>query len=141
LIKHFPGFAQDPIIGKPQHTQSLRDHVSVAFLIVMPRLIWIVRRTIAFNYQLGFVTIEVSDVVTKLMLSPKFEPEQLAISQQFPKQFFGRRLLLPQLARAIHQPRKLVPASILSALSHDGFPNLHSFSLSHWERAGRGCAA
>jgi hypothetical protein len=41
----------------------------------MPLLIWFMYGAIALNYELGLVTIEISDVVSKLMLSSELEPE------------------------------------------------------------------
>jgi hypothetical protein len=47
----------------------------------MPRLIFLVYGTVTFNYQLRFSTVEISDVITELMLSPKFEAEQFTIAE------------------------------------------------------------
>jgi hypothetical protein len=68
LIQNLP-------IAEPQYSQILRDHVRVTLLIVMPLLVGFVYRAIAFNNQLGIATIEVSDIVSKLMLSSEFESE------------------------------------------------------------------
>ena len=37
---------------------------------------------VAFNYKLGFATIEISNIPTKLMLAPKFEPQELPITEK-----------------------------------------------------------
>jgi len=52
----------------------------------------IMNGSIAFDYELRFATIEVGDIVSKLMLSPEFETEELAIAQELPEQFFGASL-------------------------------------------------
>jgi hypothetical protein len=62
----------------------LRDHVSVAILIMMSLLIGFMRCAIAFNDQLRLATVEVSNVVAKLMLAPEFESEQLPIPKECP---------------------------------------------------------
>ena len=71
------------------------------------------------------MTIEVGDVVTKLMLSSEFESEELTIPKQFPQQCFSGCLLLPKFPRPFHQTGNLIPTSVLSS---------GSYSLSLWER-------
>jgi len=48
------------------------------------------------------MTIEVCNVVAKLMLSSEFELQQLTISEKLPQQAFGGCLLLSQFARKFH---------------------------------------
>jgi len=50
----------------------------------MPLLVRFVRGPIAFNNKISLVAIEVSDVITKLMLPPEFESKELSIPQQLP---------------------------------------------------------
>ena len=57
-----------------------------------PRLTIVMNWPIAFDYQLSLATIEISYIVSKLMLSPEFKPEKLAIAKQLPKQFFSGSL-------------------------------------------------
>jgi len=73
FFEHVFSVIGDSLIAEPQHPQSLRNHIGIAFLIVMPGLIWIVSRAIALDDQLRFVTVEVGDVVTKLMLPSELE--------------------------------------------------------------------
>jgi len=63
----------------------LRDHVSIAVLIVMPPLIVFMYEPVTFDNQLGLVTIEVCDIVAELMLSSELESQQLTISKDFPQ--------------------------------------------------------
>jgi len=60
-------------------------------------------RTIAFDYQLRFSTIEVSNIITELMLAPEFESEQSTIAEQILKESFCRCLALSQFAGKLHQ--------------------------------------
>jgi len=94
LIKDAFCIIQNLLVSESQHAVALRNQIRVATLIVMPLIVWIARRTIPFNYKTSVVTIEVGDVVTKLMLPSEFEPEQAAISDQFPQQGFRRCLFL-----------------------------------------------
>jgi hypothetical protein len=41
--------------------------------------------TIALDYKLGFMTIEICNVVSELMLSAELEPKQLTIAQFIPQ--------------------------------------------------------
>jgi len=59
---------------------------------MLAMLTTIVSENIAFNYELRSATIEVGDIVFKLMLSPEFEIEELAIAQELPEQFFRASL-------------------------------------------------
>src|SRR5437588_11121962 len=97
----------------------------------MPGLVRIVRRSIALNDQLCFMTIEVCDVIAILMLSSELEAQQLSIPEQLPKQCFGRRLFLSQFPRTFHQARELISSSILSGLTPSPLGR----------RLGRGCIA
>jgi len=81
LIEHALWIIQNRGIGKAQNSQSLRNHVSIAVLIVMPSLIVSMYRTVTFDYQLSLMTIEVHDIISELMLSSKLQPEQLTISE------------------------------------------------------------
>ena len=63
---------------------------------------------VALDNQLRLVTIEVCDVIAKLMLSSKFELQQLTISQKLPQQALSGRLLLSQFARKLHQSSDLI---------------------------------
>jgi len=84
----------------------------------MPLFIWIMNRAIALDYETSFVTIEVRDVISELMLPPEFKTNQLPISKKLPQQRFSRRLLLSKLARKIYQTRKLISATILPQATH-----------------------
>jgi hypothetical protein len=81
LVEHALWIIQNRGVGKAQHSQSLRNHVSIAVLIVMPLLIVFMYRAVTFDYQLSLVTIEVHNIISELMLSSKLEPEQLTISE------------------------------------------------------------
>ena len=94
LDQHFFRVVQNPFIGNSEYSKTLADHISITFLIVVPRFISIVYFAVAFDHQICFMTKEIRDVITDLMLPPEFEAEKLAISKQLPKQVFSRRLLL-----------------------------------------------
>jgi hypothetical protein len=42
---------------------------------MLPLFVSIMNRTIAFDYELAFATIEIGNVVPELVLSPEFETE------------------------------------------------------------------
>lgn len=48
-------------------------------------------RTIALDYKLSFVTIEVCNIVFELMLSANLEPRQATIAQVIPQKQLGTR--------------------------------------------------
>jgi hypothetical protein len=79
MLRDFPyhvlNIIENLFIREPQYAEALRYHVRIAVLIVMPLLIWLMRRSIALNGRLRVVTIKVRDVIAKLMLSSEFEPE------------------------------------------------------------------
>ena len=64
---------ENPVICEPQHVQALRDHIGVAILVVMPLFIWLMHWAITLNHQLRFMTVEICDVVSKLVLSSELE--------------------------------------------------------------------
>jgi hypothetical protein len=41
--------------------------------------------TVALDYKLGFVTIEVGNILSKLMLSAELESKQATVAQAFPQ--------------------------------------------------------
>ncbi|HMJ24865.1 MAG TPA: hypothetical protein VK475_03520 [Pyrinomonadaceae bacterium] len=53
----------------------MRDQVGVALLVMMPLLVWFMCGTIALNHEVRLATEEVSDVITKLMLSSELETQ------------------------------------------------------------------
>ena len=81
LIEHALWIIHNRGIGEAQNSQSLRNHVRIAVLIVMPSLIVFMHWAITFDDQLSLVTIEVGDITAELVLSSKLEPEQLTISK------------------------------------------------------------
>jgi len=72
------------LVSESQHTQALRDHVRIAVPVVMPLLVPIMNRAIAFDYETSFVTIEVCDVVSELVLSSEFKTEKASVPQKLP---------------------------------------------------------
>jgi hypothetical protein len=53
---------EDSVIGEAYDFQALRNHTSVALLIMMPRFVLAMDATIAFDYKICFAAIKVSDV-------------------------------------------------------------------------------
>jgi len=50
LIEHFLSVVENLLICEPQHAQAVRDHVSVAILVVMPLLVWLMHWSVALNH-------------------------------------------------------------------------------------------
>ena len=74
----------DLLVCESQYSQALSDHVHVTVLVVMALLVRIMNRAIAFDYETSFVTIEVRDVISELVLPPELETAQTSISKQLP---------------------------------------------------------
>jgi hypothetical protein len=66
------------------------------------------------------VTVEVRDVIAKLMLSSEFEPEQLTISKKLPQQCFSGCLFLSYFADNLRQTSELITATVLSSNEYNG---------------------
>ena len=49
---------------------------------MMPLLVWVVGRPVAFDYELRITTIEICHIPTKLMLAAEFESEELPIAKK-----------------------------------------------------------
>jgi hypothetical protein len=45
----------------------------------MPPFVLAMDTTVAFDYEIGFVTVKVSDVIADLMLPPEFESKESTI--------------------------------------------------------------
>ena len=120
LLHHLLSFIQNPPVSESQHAQTLGDHVRVSVLVVVPSLMVIVHGAIAFNNEVGIATVEVSDVITKLVLSSELETEQLTIAEKSPQQGFGGSLIPSEFTRPFFQTGKLITAPVLSGLSHFG---------------------
>ena len=78
-------FIQDFFIRKPQNSQVKRRKVGISILIVVPSVDSCMNPTIALDYKLGFVTIEVGNIVSELMLSAELESKQATVAQAFPQ--------------------------------------------------------
>jgi hypothetical protein len=78
-------FIQDFFIRKPQNSQVKRRKVDISILIMVPSFNSFVNPTIALDYELGFVTIEVCNIVSELMLSAELEPKQATVAQVIPQ--------------------------------------------------------
>jgi hypothetical protein len=78
---------------------TLTDHISIAFLIMLPVLVIMVDRAIALNHQRCLIAIEVRNVITELVLSPELASMQLPIAEKLPQQIFCRRFFIAQLTR------------------------------------------
>ena len=75
LDQHFFRVVQNPFIGNSEDSKTLADHISITFLIMVPRFISIVYFTVAFDHQICFTTEKICDVATDLMLPPEFEAQ------------------------------------------------------------------
>jgi hypothetical protein len=106
------------LVRKPENSQALADHVSIACLIVMPSLIQLVNSAITFHDKVCLAAEEVGNVVSKLMLATKLKAQELPIAKASPQQFFSRCLGFSQFARELCLPRYSVFAAILTLLLH-----------------------
>ena len=84
FLQHSLGVIQNLFVCESSYPQTMSNHVCISILIVIPLLILIVHRAITLNHKLGLSTVEVRNVVTKLMLSSEFESEQLAVAEELP---------------------------------------------------------
>jgi hypothetical protein len=73
FAKHILDVGQDLFVFEAEDAKTLAEHVGVSRLVVMPRIISLVNFPVTFNNQVGFTAEEVCDVISKLMLAPKFE--------------------------------------------------------------------
>ena len=62
------------------------------------------------------MAVEITDVISELMLPSELRTSALTIPQQFPKNLLRRGLYFPQLARSFQQPGHLKPAPIMRPL-------------------------
>src|SRR6188474_1468560 len=76
FINHVRGVAKNSVIGEAYDFQALRNHTSVALLIMMPPFVLAMDATIAFDYKICFAAIKVSDVIADLMLPPELESKE-----------------------------------------------------------------
>jgi hypothetical protein len=118
FINHVRGVAKNSVIGEAYDFQALRNHTSVALLIMMPPFVLAMDATIAFDYKICFAAIKVSDVIADLMLPPELESKESSIPQHSPKEFFCGSLVLPKFASEGFLSRGLKPTAIVSACFH-----------------------
>jgi hypothetical protein len=78
-------FIQSFFIRKPQNSQVKRRQVDISILIMVSSFNSCRNPTIALDYKLGFVTIEVCNIVSQLMLSAELEPKQATVAQVIPQ--------------------------------------------------------
>ncbi len=92
------------------------------------------RLAIEFDREFLFVAVEIQNVVAKLVLAAELEFTTLPVTEQFPEQFFGRRLFLPQFTRSFLQPGEIKStAKVPTPFSHM-LRALSPSPLTHWER-------
>ena len=70
---------------------------------------------ITLDDQLGFVAVEVADVVAKLVISAELGIVELAIPDQLPKEPFGFGVLGSEFPRTLLQTGKIKSSPIVSA--------------------------
>ena len=83
--QHTFSLVQHLFICEPQSAQSKSRHVGFTILVVMPNLPSRVDAAVALNHEARFITVEVDNVLSKLMLSSKLESEQPTIAQFVPE--------------------------------------------------------
>ena len=88
---------------EPKDGQTLRSQGNVTFPIEFPPFLGVVGVAIAFDDQLGLVTVKVADVVTELMIASKLRIPELPVSQQLPQELFGFGFIFSQLTRPLLQ--------------------------------------
>lgn len=76
----------------------MRNHESVALLIMMPCFVLFMNGPITFDHEASFAAVEVNDVIAELMLASEFESKESSITQQSPKEFLCCGLVPPKLA-------------------------------------------
>ncbi len=84
----------------------------------MPSFVLFMDSPIALDHKVGFVAIEVDNVIAKLMLPSEFESKESSIPQQSPKEFFRVGLVLPKLASEGFLSGELEPSAIVTAFFH-----------------------
>ena len=99
-------------ISKPQHLVPKRGELLISFGILRPTILmnWAVK----LHDKPRFVTVEIHDIVTNLMLPSKLCISELAITGQLPEDMFNGRLLLSQLTSTLDQPGKLISSSVIA---------------------------
>ncbi len=88
------------IVGHAKNPKALRlknlGSCGIFFRLVL------VTHSIDFNDQLGAVAVEVNHILSNRMLTPKFQPANLAVAQGQPEKLFRRSAIAAKvLARAI----------------------------------------
>jgi hypothetical protein len=81
LIQNFVWLVQDRVVRESQHSEALTNHVYVPVSVVLPLLVVFMDRAIALNYETGFATKEICQVLTELMLSSELKPQKTPIAQ------------------------------------------------------------
>ncbi len=83
-LQHPLRFMQHLRICEPKYRQATIPEIHVASFVSLP-LIWcIVIPPVAFYHQQSFMTVEVADVRTELVLPPKLCSIQLPVSKKLP---------------------------------------------------------
>ena len=97
------GVVEDTLVFEAEDRETLGFEEGVAFGVVLFAFGGVVRLAIAFDDELGVVTVEVAEVIAKLVLAAELGVAELAVAQEFPEQVFGGRLFLPHLTREFEQ--------------------------------------
>jgi hypothetical protein len=74
--------------------------------VVQPLILLHVHTTVNLNNKLVLVAIEVSDISSDGVLTPKFQPSELATSQTRPEKGLSFSLLLPKFSREAKHVRR-----------------------------------
>ena len=71
-------------------------------------------RTIKFDNCLAVVTIEIRHIIPDLMLTSKFQANELSVSNQFPEQVFRWRLFFAQFSCSLNKTTEIISSPIIA---------------------------
>ena len=79
-------------------------------------------RSIEFDDEAQFMTIEIDDVMIDQYLTPKLESEHPPISQQYPSQLFGQAILTPHPPCSAQQATRFLMQMLRPSPGPSGHP-------------------
>ena len=104
---------KDDAVLETERGDALGFQVGITPSILLHASSGVVRFAIEFDCELDFVAVEIEEVIAELVLATEFQIAALPVAEQFPQQFLGGRLLLPQLTCPFLQPGEVVAAAIV----------------------------
>jgi hypothetical protein len=89
---------QHVTVTKSQCVNTMRYQECLTLFVVLYAYARVMLSTIQFDTELAFVAVEVKDVRTHRILTPKLQTTELSIPQTVPQEFFCVGLVTTQLA-------------------------------------------